>query len=247
MPAGENLSMIESFIVNWIQRNVSSYHFYRIAIFMTHIHSFPIEVITPLLVEMLAGEDIPHLLQTLLVGVEHAICRVPLDELTFPLQYDGNNSNISVPIESNESEQQQSTVCKLLLEQHNGSEINTKLRELITKNNSINKKVNNNYAACNNKRITSNGIFHDDADDSRTVTQALTHQKLSSKATLPVNSDDENNSLTSITGSVSLPSTLTLPLFCLGESFPHIDSDEESGDDSKKIQSGECMCILNIV
>lgn len=219
---------------------------------MTHIHPYHIEVITPLLVEMLAGEDIPHLLQTLLVGVEHAICRVPLDELTFPLQYDGNNSNISDPIQSDESEQQQSTVCKLLLEQHNGSEINTKLRKLITKNNSINKKVNNNYAACNNKRLTSNGIFHDEkngtlnsnADDSRAVTQALTHQKLSSKATLPVNSDDENNSLTSITGSVSLPSTSTLPLFCLGESFPHIDSDEESGDDSKKIQSGECMRIL---
>lgn len=210
------------------------------------------ETITPLLVEMLAGEDIPHLLQTLLVGVEHAICRVPLDELTFPLRFEGSNS-ISDSIEHCELEQQQSATSKLLLAQHKGSESNSKLRELITTNNSINKKVNNNYAACNNKRVTSNGILHDEkngtthhsnADDSAVddviqATQNSNDQQLSS-TTSTVHSDG-SNSLTSITGSVSLPSSSTLPLFCLGGSFPHIDSDEESGDDSKKIQSGECV------
>lgn len=195
---------------------------------------------------MLAGEDIPHLLSSLLVSVEHAICRVPLDELTFPLQYDGNSISDSIEKCESKQKQQQSTDSQLLA-QHKSSESNSKLRELITTNNSINKKLN--------KRVTSNGILHEknEALNSKTDNNViddviqqeahdLTDQQLSSSSTttLATVHCDESNSLTSITGSVSLPSS-TLPLFCLGGSFPHIDSDEESGDDSKKIQTGECI------
>lgn len=165
-----------------------------------------LEIITPLLVEMLAGEDIPHLLQTLLVGVEHAICRVPLDELTFPTQYD-DCSKVSVADSIDKCESDRKTQ---LLDK-------SKYRELITKNNSINKKYTN-------KRITSNGILHENGTSNNNVEVddevAATHDIVY----------DEKSSITG---------TSTLPLFCLGGSFPHIDSDEESGDDSRKTQSGK--------
>jgi hypothetical protein len=173
---------------------------------------------------MLAGEDIPHLLQTLLVGVEHAICRVPLDELTFPTQYD---SNVTVSNSSDKCESDCTTqlVDKLI-------ESNSKHRELITKNNSINKK----YISAS-KRITSNGILHENGISN-------TNDDIE---------DDEINNLTEhLTtfddGNLSIMCTSsTLPLFCLGGSFPHIDSDEESGDDSRKIQSGKIHLFFIII
>lgn len=172
---------------------------------------------------MLAGEDIPHLLQTLLVGVEHAICRVPLDELTFPTQYGGN---VSVSNSIHKCELDRTTQLT-----NENSESNTKHRALITTNNSINKKyTSNNYAS---KRITSNGILHEN-ETSQTNNDIV---------------DDEANNLTEHTKVIddensSITGSSNLPLFCLGGSFPHIDSDEESGDDSRKIQSGKLQFYL---
>jgi pleckstrin homology domain-containing family G member 4 len=40
--------------------------------------------------------------------------------------------------------------------------------------------------------------------------------------------------------------TPAMPLFCLGGSFPHIDSDEESGDDTKKTETGKTQLIILI-
>lgn len=180
---------------------------------------------------MLAGEDLPHLLQTLLVGVEHAICRIPLDELTFPAS--------SSPTVSNASSDQNviEYAADFSMDDRNAAskraECNLKRRELITKNNSTNKK----YAI---KRITFNGSSskqtpnESETRDEETIEQEaieLTTSAIASQQNLT----NETDALTSGDAVAS-----TLPLFCLGGSFPHIDSDEESGDDGKKIQTGEC-------
>lgn len=186
--------------------------------------------LTPLSIEMLAGEDLPHLLQTLLVGVEHAICRIPLDELTFPPRPTVSNSSQHNVIEF--------AATDYLTDEKNAAnkraECNLKRRELITKNNSINKK----YAAA--KRITTcsgsslttteSETLHDESVAERARELTASTNPLSDVST------NDTNSLTTTTGAVAS----TLPLFCLGGSFPHIDSDEESGDDSKRTQSGEC-------
>ncbi|CAO1324103.1 unnamed protein product [Diamesa hyperborea] len=80
---------------------------------------------------MLAGEDLPQLLQSLLVGVERAICRVPLDELTFPhcplLSAESSAIDYSPPSSDN-------------LSSNKRLECNLKRRDLITKNNCISNK-----------------------------------------------------------------------------------------------------------
>lgn len=170
--------------------------------------------ITPLHIEMLAGEELPHLLQTLLVGVEHAICRIPLDELTFPSSISKFNS-LDVSHDQIASDTASLIDDKNALSKRTTTECNLKRRELITKNNSINKKK---YAI---KRISQSGSICD--NESETLDDEVCDKEYVNEVPL-----------------TSPPiTTSTLPLFCLGGSFPHIDSDEESGDDAKKSQSGE--------
>lgn len=193
--------------------------------------------IAPLYIEMLAGEDLPHLLQTLLVGVEHAICRIPLDELTFPPTTVSNSCNNHH--NSNETNQ--------IVDSKNANkrmECNLKRRELITKNNSINKK----YAI---KRISCCGSILYDKVGNRALNESeiLDSENVDETSVDSTNECNDqwndvsistiSNDLTNETDSTSGTTASTLPLFCLGGSFPHIDSDEESGDDAKKIQSGE--------
>lgn len=206
--------------------------------------------ITPLYIEMLAGEELPHLLQTLLVGVEHAICRIPLDELTFPLcpqkhksqqnnhqqqQQQHNTDDVNDNTRENYLIDDKSTV----INGYKRVECNLKRRELITKNNSINKK----YAAI--KKIACNGQC--DENESETTLESENVLCCSSGG----NIDESIDKYYSIANDVSngkneqvLTSGViasTLPLFCLGGSFPHIDSDEESGDDAKNTKSGEFL------
>lgn len=191
--------------------------------------------ITPLSIEMLAGEDLPHLLQTLLVGVEHAICRIPLDELTFPPyppcpSVSSSSDHNVIEFATDYSTDERNAASKR-------AECNLKRRELITKNNSINKK----YAV---KRITCNGSTQLTPSESETLDDEIVARELTA-STNPLNDAVSaapkvltNETEATATGAVAS----TLPLFCLGGSFPHIDSDEESGDDAKKSQTGECRC-----
>lgn len=186
------------------------------------------ELITPLHIEMLAGEELPHLLQTLLVGVEHAICRIPLDDLTFPstVAKFHHSSNVDRNVDTTSSNDDKNASKRAT------TECNLKRSELITKNNSINKKK---YAV---KRISQSGSICDNNIESETVDdcdETIVNEKEEFVC-------DDNSEF--VSESTSFPpsspiTTSTLPLFCLGGSFPHIDSDEESGDDAKKIQSGE--------
>lgn len=183
---------------------------------------------------MLAGEDLPHLLQTLLVGVEHAICRIPLDELTFPSCPSVSSSSDHNVIEfaTDYSMDERNAASKR-------AECNLKRRELITKNNSTNKK----YAA---KRITCNGSTQLSPSESETLDDEIVARELTASKN-PLNDISASKVLTNETEATSTATgsvASTLPLFCLGGSFPHIDSDEESGDDAKKSQTGECRCCV---
>lgn len=171
---------------------------------------------------MLAGEDLPHLLQTLLVGVEHAICRIPLDELTFPpcpTVSDCRHQNVIDYAAADYSVDDKNAANKR-------AECNLKRRELITKNNSTNKKYAIKRTSCNGSSNLTNESETLDDENVGLRAREMT-------ATPNDSSTNETDSLT--TGAVAS----TLPLFCLGGSFPHIDSDEESGDDAKKSSSGE--------
>jgi hypothetical protein len=172
---------------------------------------------------MLAGEDLPHLLQTLLVGVEHAICRIPLDELTFPPYPTGSDCS-----------QQNNVIEDYLMDDKNAAskraECNLKRRELITKNNSTNKKYAIKRTSCNGSSNLTNES--ETLDDENVVLRA--------RELTATSNDSSTNETDSQSGAASTTSIAsTLPLFCLGGSFPHIDSDEESGDDAKKSSSGE--------
>lgn len=187
------------------------------------------DLITPLHIEMLAGEELPHLLQTLLVGVEHAICRIPLDEITFPSTVAKFHHSSNVETDDDKKASKRAT-----------TECNLKRSELITKNNSINKKK---YAV---KRISQSGSICDNIESETVDDETIVNEREEF-----VCSDDKSVSeFVSESSSAFPPSspitTSTLPLFCLGGSFPHIDSDEESGDDAKKIQSGE-LCIKIVI
>lgn len=192
--------------------------------------------LTPLHIEMLAGEELPHLLQTLLVGVEHAICRIPLDELTFPSSITKFNVDRDLKAKSYGSGDTAS-----LIDDKNASskrvttECNLKRRELITKNNSINKKK---YAV---KRISQSGSICDNESETPDDGDQI---GVNNKESV----DDSRSTNDYLNGNSESPpiTASTLPLFCLGGSFPHIDSDEESGDDANKSQSGELNDILFI-
>lgn len=179
---------------------------------------------------MLAGEDLPHLLQTLLVGVEHAICRIPLDELTFPPCPTVSNATDPNVIEfaQDYSMDEKNAASKR-------AECNLKRRELITKNNSINKKYAIKRITCSGGKPTPNESETQDVENADRGARELT-------ATAgPLSDASTPDTLTNGTDAATTGAVAsTLPLFCLGGSFPHIDSDEESGDDAKKIQSGEC-------
>ncbi|XP_055707443.1 uncharacterized protein LOC129804301 isoform X2 [Phlebotomus papatasi] len=141
------------------------------------------DALSPLAIEMLA-DDLPQLLQSLLVGVERVICRLPLDDLTFPAS---------------------AAVEEALAEEENGNsaaprrlpESTIKRRELITRNTMISNKY--------------------------TLLRAIKSESGNTDSTGAASSGD-----------CTTPESASMPLFCLGGSFPHIDSDEESGDETKK-------------
>ncbi|XP_055536209.1 uncharacterized protein LOC129724944 isoform X2 [Wyeomyia smithii] len=247
--------------------------------------------VTPLAVEMLA-EDLPALLQNLLVGIERAICRVPLEELSFP---PAENGASSVAEETDDC--QNNNTGTLVKEPSDRQDkyifnpgtpkIGIKRRELITKN----KLVNNKYALKritnlspsstgnnnNNPSATANGSGNSgNQAGSNGNNPVACHESFVKKSenTQRINGNLDNESLVEVEGFAAIggsgiklcdpggaatvfpdscdgggssdnhqsttstsASINSMPLFCLGGSFPHIDSDEESGDDMKKCET----------
>lgn len=138
------------------------------------------DTITPIALEMLT-EELPQLLQALLVSVEQSINRVPLDDLSFVC---AGEDDEDATRKRNTLSASESPKCGI------------KRREIITKN----KSLHGRYAL---RRMSQNRSESDSANT------------------------EEN----------AAASANAMPLFCLGGSFPHIDSDEDSTDDASKAQS----------
>lgn len=155
-----------------------------------HIFDPDKDPLTSISLEMLT-EELPQLLQTLLVSVEQTINRIPFDELSFPSSngHDDDDETIGGNGMRKSGMQQKPVTAS-----PNGSpKCGLKRREIITKNN---KTLHGRYAL---RRMS-------------------------------VNKSENDSSAISATKEAG-----AMPLFCLGGSFPHIDSDEDSGaDDASK-------------
>lgn len=145
--------------------------------------------LTSISLEMLT-EDLPQLLQSLLVSVEQTISRIPFDELAFPKYiHDDENDN-----------QKANNVSGQKVERNGSPKCGIKRREIITKN----KPLQNRYTL---RRMSLKSEMDREKKDVGPSSTPAAH----------------NNTLNNM-----------MPLFCLGGSFPHIDSDEDSTDDGTK-------------
>lgn len=173
--------------------------------------------LTAISLEMLT-EDLPQLLQSLLVSVEQTISRVPFDELAFPRYMD--DDEIDNPKSTNDNASNNGQRIEQRVISGSGSpKCAIKRRENITKN----KPIQNRYTL---RRMS---IKADSDSRDRRQTDAT--------AALPSSTATTNvNSVTTTTTATTTTTTTNnmMPLFCLGGSFPHIDSDEDSGDDGTK-------------
>lgn len=163
--------------------------------------------LSPLSIEMLA-EDLTQLLQTVLVGVERAISRVPLDNLTFPDEV-LDFSEIIDPT-------------------NNWTTANEEILSEPNKESTFEPSNSTNLHSC--FIISGDECCHDHSDTKK------------SDFDVPTTKQD---SLSDDIQTEDIEAKPLMPFSCLGISFPHIDSDEDSGDDGRKSDSG--IFILNIV
>lgn len=158
-------------------------------------------------------EDLPQLLQSLLVSVEQTITRVPFDGLAI------SKSNDNEGINGPSSNELTSNIAKTRVIQSfdknneyatESSKCSIKRREIITRH----KPLQNRYT---NRRIS---YSKNESDNSETNDFQLMISKpsITTSTSTYINCNTSNN----------------MPLFCLGGSFPHIDSDEDSSDDVAK-------------
>lgn len=222
--------------------------------------------LSPLAIEMLA-DDIPQLLQSLLVGVERALYRISLDDLSFPLakvnnnlQNNGNDklsnntttttlsnslSENNNKIRSSSSSSSSTTTTQQQIHQPTGSKCGTennlsnasdfnitagaasvaaaavtattsspikrsiectlKRSKIISGGNKHSLKRSTNNSIINNNNHNSRNDFYDSS--------GTNYSEMTSNA--PASNCEINS----------------MPLFCLGGEFPHIDSDEEISTD----------------
>lgn len=168
--------------------------------------------LTAISLEMLT-EDLPQLLQSLLVSVEQTITRVPFDGLTFPKSNDDEGCNAPNPNELS-SNTATTRVVQSSDKNHKyateSSKCSIKRREIITRH----KPVQNRYTL---RRMS---YSKNESENSETNDIQLMNSKPSTT--------------TSTSTAMNCNTSNNMPLFCLGDSFPHIDSDEDSGDDAAK-------------
>uniref|UniRef100_A0A8D8IBJ9 Pleckstrin homology domain-containing family G member 4B n=1 Tax=Culex pipiens TaxID=7175 RepID=A0A8D8IBJ9_CULPI len=222
------------------------------------------------------AEDLPALLQNLLVGIERAICRVPLEELSFPpaAAECGADTPDEIDDRHNNNTDRQQDNGKYILTTPGTPKIGLKRRELITKN----KLVNNKYAAL--KRITpsttatthnntnGNSFINRSNGEKSENTQRVNGNQCNDGGLAAGTTGGQNDNAAKDSGirlhdtggttsaagvggtggnggssdnhqsaDAAAADINSMPLFCLGGSFPHIDSDEESGDDMKKCET----------
>ncbi|XP_053672805.1 uncharacterized protein LOC128723122 [Anopheles nili] len=232
-------------------------------------------------------EDLPALLQNLLVGIERAISRVPLEDLSFPSApgpiVDGGTSEELDTADATDENGELAEPGR----GHFGATPGTpklgqlrRSRELITKNNKplINSKytqlkrhplvtvvsganlstaaratpaaTTTTTTAPANANANQNGGKSENApqigintatggnqrNDGLSVTICDTGGDEGGGGGSGGHAGDNQQSAAQAVGSMAAAATTGMPLFCLGGSFPHIDSDEESSDEQKKCE-----------
>uniref|UniRef100_A0A9I3EI59 DH domain-containing protein n=1 Tax=Anopheles dirus TaxID=7168 RepID=A0A9I3EI59_9DIPT len=233
-------------------------------------------------------EDLPALLQNLLVGIERAISRVPLEDLSFPTSDAGPTVHAGPTDPAH---------CAADGGDENGGSAGggapgtpklglLKRRELITKNNKL--LINSKYTQLKRQPLATvvsganlstaaaaavravpgatggnqNGAGqHANGGKSENAPQIGTIAAAAAAAN-PANGSNQRNDGLSVTicdtggdaggghgggdnqqstagdvGAGAGAAAAGMPLFCLGGSFPHIDSDEESSDEQKKCET----------
>lgn len=176
-------------------------------------------------------DDLPQLLQNLLVGVERAIGRIPINNLSFPIQTKSygrgagsvasagtagtDNGNVLNAINGNDilvtgedcrdAEEDMNSNSKNVIP--SGLETNTKTTLLYSPK----------CALKRSEQITKNNFLNN-----KYILRKYSNKFDGNSSSAPTTPTDE--------------SSARHPLFCLGNTFPHIDSDEEnSSDDQRRI------------
>lgn len=170
------------------------------------------------------AKELPESLQSLLIVVERIINRIPLEDL--PIGYcneDRTNhdhcytSGATLPL-ANAKEPPTKSNCassKYSIDSTLSPKCGLRRQELITKN----KQINTKYTL---RRMS--GANGDETETSTLVADI----DVGSNEVSAVDLGDNRE-------------IMQMPLFCLGGSFPHIDSDEESDDDIIKANAGKCI------
>ncbi|XP_011291394.2 uncharacterized protein LOC101893012 isoform X1 [Musca domestica] len=203
--------------------------------------------LSPIALEMLS-DDLPQLLQSLLIGVEHSIERLSLNQLSAPY-----NQNV-------DSEQKQQTLAnKALADQKNNNappgspKCILRRSELITKNNKLhnnkymlrrftNRQDSMNSTSSGNSSASGLSTASSSSSNSSYTKGHLNHGNHGSSNNNNNNNHsvcnghkNNNNNKKCETDNQPNDSNTSpaLPRFCLGKSFPHIDSDEENAEERR--------------
>ncbi|XP_020714203.1 uncharacterized protein LOC101455976 isoform X3 [Ceratitis capitata] len=260
--------------------------------------------LSALTLEMLTSDELPQLLQHLLVGVEHSIERVSLNELQMPApttaittgattalplatdEANNNSNNYSHNTRSsnknnnNNSNSATTTNSSLIRCSNNNTITNSpkcalRRSELITKNKILNNKFM--LRRLTNRQDSMNSTSSGQSCGSSGSTSSDELIRCNTSSTGNNNNINNHNNIslavhnlllgTNAGSSIADPSSLkapppppagstnsastspALPLFCLGNSFPHIDSDEgdEENADEKRCVTGDDQFECEIV
>lgn len=181
--------------------------------------------LSPILLEMLT-DDLPQLLQNLLVGVERAIGRIPINNLSFPIQTKTSGRGAA------------STATAITASADNGNVLNAiNANDILVSGEDCLRDVEEDVNS-NSKNVISSGL---ETNTKITLSyspkcalkrseQITENNFLNNKYILRKYSTKFDNTPTPSMED----STAKHPLFCLGNTFPHIDSDEENSSDDQR-------------
>lgn len=189
------------------------------------------------------GGELPQLLQNLLVSVERSIERVSLNELQMQL-HPGQGEDLLDEANNNNNNSNNSCIGHGTASgiSNNNSNSNSlvgspkcglRRSDLITKNKLFNnrymlRRLTNrqdsmNSTSSGNSNVSDRSSSSSSSGGEELLTNSIEAKKRSSHGS-NINNNNNNNEAC---GTSTSPA---LPLFCLGNSFPHIDSDEEPCD-----------------
>ncbi|XP_070135632.1 uncharacterized protein Pura isoform X3 [Drosophila bipectinata] len=190
------------------------------------------------------GGELPQLLQNLLVSVERSIERVSLNELQMQL-HPGQGEDLLDEANNNNNSCMGLGIASGISNNHSSNNSNSnslvgspkcglRRSDLITKNKLFNnrymlRRLTNrqdsmNSTSSGNSNVSDRSSSSSSSGGEELLTNSIEAKKRSSHTSSTTTNNNNNNEAC---GTSTSPA---LPLFCLGNSFPHIDSDEEPCD-----------------